>query len=56
LSFALVEFDGALKYMNPLKFLQSVWLMRKAGLWRNIYQLTYVIKALLRINLRTRRS
>lgn len=56
LSFALVEFDGALKYMNPLKFLQSVWLMRKAGLWRNIYQLSYVIKALLRINLRARRS
>ena len=56
LSFALVEFDGALKYLNPLKFLQSVWLMRKMGLWRNIYQLTYIIKALLRINLRARRS
>lgn len=56
LSFALVEFDGALKYINPLKFLQSVWLMRKMGLWRNIYQLTYIIKALLRINPRLGRA
>jgi acetolactate synthase-1/2/3 large subunit len=56
LSFAVVELDGALKYLNPQKFLQSLWMMRKAGLWRNIYQITYVMKALLRINLRTRRS
>jgi acetolactate synthase-1/2/3 large subunit len=56
LSFALVEFEGALKYLNPLRFLQSVWLMRKMGLWRNIYQITYIIKALLRINLRAGRS
>lgn len=56
LSFALVEFDGALKYLNPLRFIQSVWMMRKMGWWRNIYQLTYIIKALLRINLRARRS
>jgi acetolactate synthase-1/2/3 large subunit len=56
LSFALVEFEGALKYLNPLRFLHSVFLMRKMGLWRNIYQLTYIIKALLRINPRARRS
>jgi acetolactate synthase-1/2/3 large subunit len=56
LSFALVEFDGVLKYLNPLKFLQSLWMMRDMGLWHNRYQLTYVIKALLRINLRARRS
>jgi len=56
LSFALVEFDGALKYINPLRFLQSVLLMSKMGLWRNIYQMTYIIKALLRINPRIRRA
>lgn len=56
LSFALVEFDGALKYLNPLRFMQSVWMMRKMGLRRNLYQMSYIIKALLRINLRARRS
>lgn len=56
LSFALVEFQGVLKYLNPLRFLHSVLLMSKMGLWRNIYQITYIIKALLRINLRARRS
>jgi acetolactate synthase-1/2/3 large subunit len=56
LSFALVEFDGALKYLNPLRFMQSVWMMRKLGLRRNLYQMNYIIKALLRINLRARRS
>jgi len=56
LSFALVEFEGALKYLNPLKFLKSVWMMRKMGLWRNIYQMTYIRKALLRINPRAGRS
>jgi acetolactate synthase-1/2/3 large subunit len=55
LSFALVEFDGALKYLNPFRFVQSVWLMRKMGLWRNVYQLTYIVKALLRMNPRTGR-
>jgi acetolactate synthase-1/2/3 large subunit len=55
-SFALVEFEGALQYFNPLKFLQSVLMMQKLGVWRNIYQLTYIIKALLRINLRAWRS
>lgn len=56
LSFALVEFEGALKYFNPLKFLKSVLMMQKLGVWRNVYQLSYIIKALLRINLRARRS
>ncbi|MBN1472726.1 MAG: thiamine pyrophosphate-binding protein [Syntrophaceae bacterium] len=54
-SFALVEFEGALQYFNPFKFLMSVLMMQKLGFWRNIYQLTYIIKALLRINLRARR-
>ena len=56
LSFALVEFEGAMKYLSPLKFLQSLWLMRNLGVHRNLYQLSYVIKALLRINPRARRS
>jgi len=56
LSFALVEFEGAMRYLSPLKFLQSLWLMRNLGIHRNLYQLSYVIKALLRINPRVRRS
>ncbi|MEW6077574.1 MAG: thiamine pyrophosphate-binding protein [Thermodesulfobacteriota bacterium] len=55
LSFALVEFEGALRYLNPLKVLQSFWLMRRLGWWRNFYQLTYIRKALLRINPMARR-
>jgi len=56
LSFAMVEFEGAMKYLSPLKFLQSLWLMRNLGVHRNLYQLAYVIKALLRINPWARRS
>ena len=56
LSFALVEFEGALKYLNPLQVMKSFWLMRRLGWWRNLYQLTYIIKALLRINPMVRRA
>jgi len=56
LSFALVEFEGALKYLSPLRFLQSVVMMQRLGVWRNLYQLAYIFKALLRINLRFGRS
>ena len=55
ISFALVEFDGVLKYLNPVRFLQSLWMMRKIGVWRNIYQLSYIVKAILGVNLRARR-
>lgn len=55
-SFAMVEFEGVLKYLNPLTVLRSLLKMRKLGIRRNIYQWTYVTKALLRINLRAGRS
>jgi hypothetical protein len=56
LSFALVEFEGALKYLSPFQFLKSVARMQRLGVWRNVYQLAYIFKALLGINLRFGRS
>lgn len=55
ISFALVEFEGALKYADPVQLAKSLWMMRDLGLERMLYMMTYIKNALLRINVRARR-
>ncbi len=50
LSFSLVEFEGALTGISPLKFARSLWMMRDAGIHRMMHMNTYIRKALLRVN------
>ncbi|MBU1671308.1 MAG: thiamine pyrophosphate-binding protein [Actinobacteria bacterium] len=50
LSFFLVEFEGALGGLDPLRLARSLWLMRDIGPRRMLYLAAYVRKALLRIN------
>ena len=56
ISFALVEFQGVLKYFSPLLFLKSMWLMRDSGIKRILYLVSYITRALLRINPGARRK
>lgn len=55
ISFALVEFQGVLRYFSPLLFLKSMWLMRDVGIKRMAHMAGYIVKALLRINPGARR-
>ena len=50
LSFTLVEFEGALGGIHPLKLARSLWMMRDAGIHRILHMNTYITKAILRIN------
>jgi acetolactate synthase-1/2/3 large subunit len=50
LSFALVEFEGSLVHLDPVKVAKSLWMSRDAGLARNMHVAAYVLKALLGIN------
>ncbi len=50
LSFTLVEFEGSLKDLDPKKLMKSLWMMRDQGVHRSVYMMTYIAKALLRIN------
>jgi acetolactate synthase-1/2/3 large subunit len=56
MSFALVEFEGVLGHLSPLKTLKSLCLMKDIGMGRMIYHLAFLIKALLRINPGAKRS
>jgi acetolactate synthase-1/2/3 large subunit len=50
LSFTLVEFEGALTGIHPLKLARSLWMMRDTGIHRMMHMSTYIRKAILRIN------
>lgn len=50
LSFALVEFEGVLGQLNPIKVIRGQMMNMDAGWHRNMLMLTYIRKALLRIN------
>lgn len=50
LSFVLVEFEGSLKNLSPLKLMKSLWMMRDYVPHRAAYFIAYIVKALLRIN------
>jgi acetolactate synthase-1/2/3 large subunit len=50
LSFTLVEFEGTFGGIHPLKLARSMWMMRDAGIHRMMHMITYIRKAILRIN------
>lgn len=50
LSFTLVEFEGCLRGLDPVKVMKSQWLMREMGKKRQNHMLQYIRKALFRIN------
>lgn len=50
-SFSLIEFDGLLKLLNPIKVLKSSLLIMKLGWSKLFFNLTYIRKALLRVNI-----
>lgn len=56
MSFGLVEFGGAFRGLDPAKVAKSLWMMRDAGVERSLYMVTYVRKALLRVNPFSRRG
>ncbi|MDR4507899.1 MAG: thiamine pyrophosphate-binding protein [Candidatus Brocadiaceae bacterium] len=53
-SFSLIEFDGLLKLLNPIKLLKSSLLIINLGWSKLFFNLTYIRKALLRINIRAK--